>query len=169
MASLSETTEKPARVLVEEPEASVRQGVTATLTSAGYECSVSEMPSKTAKILASGENVDLVLCGIAERSQEHLDRMIRPDSPWNVVPVVISTGDVGLMAKVLEMGAYDVLFRPFQQELLIFTVRRALEYRRLKIETLFLRNRLGLGSGLFFSLSALVQEHRKSVGSNSAG
>lgn len=163
MTSTTETIDKPARVLVEDNEAAVREGITSTLTTAGYECRVSEAPSETSKILKSGENVDLVLCGIMKWTEGDFECIIHPDSPWNIIPVVIFTGDVGLMAKALQMGAYDVLFKPFQRELLIFTVRRALEHRRLKIETLFLRNRLGLGSGLSFSLSALVEEHRKSM------
>jgi DNA-binding NtrC family response regulator len=163
MSSTTDTIDKPARILVEDNEAGVREGIASTLTTAGYECRVSETPMETSKILESGENIDLVLCGTAEWTEEDLKRIIVSDSPWNVVPVVISTGDVGLMAKVLQMGAYDILLRPFRQEQLIFAVRRALEHRRLKIETLFLRNRLGLGSGISFSLSFLVKEHRKSM------
>jgi DNA-binding NtrC family response regulator len=148
--------------LLKTPKCPFGNGIISTLTTAGYECIVSGTPRETAKILGSEENIDLVLCGVAEGTDEDFTRIITPDSPWNVLPVVISTGDVDLMAKVLQMGAYDVLFRPFQQELLIFTVRRALEHRRLKIETLFLRNRVGLGSGICIPLSVLVAEHRKS-------
>jgi DNA-binding NtrC family response regulator len=46
------------------------------------------------------------------------------------------------------MGAYDFVLRPFEREQLIFAVKRALEYRRLKLENLFLRDRLGVGSGI---------------------
>jgi DNA-binding NtrC family response regulator len=163
MTSTTKTIDKPAVVLVEDNEAAVRDGITPTLTTAGYECIVSETPGETTKILGSGQSVDVVLCGIAEWTEEDFKRIISPDSPWNIIPVLISTGDVGLMAKVLQMGAYDVLLRPFQREQLIFAVRRALEHRRLKIETLYLKNCLHLGSGISFSLSDLVKEHRKSM------
>ncbi len=111
MTSTTETIDEPARILVEDNEARVREGITSTLTTAGYECRVSETPMATTKILKSGENVDLVLCGIAEWTEEDFKRIIVLDSPWNTIPVVISTGDVGLMGKVLQMGAYDVLLR----------------------------------------------------------
>ena len=61
------------------------------------------------------------------------------------------------------MGAYDVLLRPFRQEQLVFAVRRALEHRCLKIEALYLRNKVGLGSGISLPLSFLVKEWRKSM------
>jgi DNA-binding NtrC family response regulator len=160
---MTSTIDKPARILVEDNEAGVREGIASTLTTAGYECRVSETPTATTKILESGENIDLVLCGIGGWTEDDFNRIIVLDSPWNVIPVVISTGDIGLVAKVLQMGAYDVLLRPFRREQLISAVRRALEHRRLKIETLFLRSRLGLGSGISFSLSFLVKEHRKSM------
>lgn len=150
MTSTIETTDKPARILVEDNEANVREGIASTLTTAGYECRVSDTPMATIEILESGENIDLVLCGIGGWTEEDFNRIIVSDSPWNLIPVVISTGDIGLMEKALRMGAFDVLLRPFRREALIFATRRALEYRRLKIETLFLRSRMGLGSGIFF-------------------
>jgi hypothetical protein len=60
-----------------------------------------------------------------------------------------------------QVGAYNVLLKPFQREQLIFAVRRALEHRRLKIENFFLKDKLGLGSGIDFSLSELVESRRK--------
>jgi len=43
------------------------------------------------KVLKSGENVDLVVCGIAEWTEEDFDHILVEDSPWNIIPVVIST------------------------------------------------------------------------------
>ena len=95
--------------------------------------------------------------------RRNFDHILVKDSPWNIIPVVISTGDIDLAVKVLRMGAYDVLLRPFRQEQLVFAVRRALEHSRLKIEALYLRNKVGLGSGISLSLSFLVKEWRKSM------
>jgi len=63
---------------------------------------------------------------------------------------VVSSGtlDIFFTLKVLHMGAYDFVLRPFEREQLIFAVRRALDYRRLKLENLFLRDKLGVGSGI---------------------
>ncbi len=85
--------------------------------------------------------------GITEWPDEDFQGMIKtfPD-----VPVVVSSAryDIGFMLKVLRMGAYDFVLRPFEPEQLIIAVRRALDYRRLKLENLYLRDRLGLGSGI---------------------
>jgi len=163
MTSTPGTTHIPAPILVEDNEAAVRESITSTLTTAGYECIVSKTPMEITKILMSEENVDLVLCGIAEWTEEDFDHILVKDSPWNIIPVVISTGDIDLVVKVLRMGAYDVLLRPFRQEQLVFAVRRALEHRRVKIVALYLRNKVGLGSGISLPLSFLVKEWRKSM------
>jgi len=70
MTSTPGTTDIPARILVEHNEAAVRESIASTLTTAGYECIASKTPMEITKILTSGENVDLVLCGIAEWTEE---------------------------------------------------------------------------------------------------
>ena len=149
---------KPANILIEGNDVSIREIMTSLLVAEGYECQVAETLIETSKILRSGENVDLVVCGIAEWAEEDFRHMIRAT---DIVPVLVCTEKIGLMSKVLQKGAYDVLLRPFQQEQLIFAVGRALEHRRLKIENLFLKDKLGLGSRIDFSLSELVEERRK--------
>ena len=113
---------------------------------------------ETSKILRSEKNIDLVVCGIVKWTEEDFKQMIRAT---DIVPVLVSTEIVGLMAKVLQMGVYDVLLKPFQREQLVFAVGRALEDRRLKIENFFLKDKLGLGSGIDFPLSELVELRRK--------
>jgi cyclic di-GMP phosphodiesterase len=121
------------RILVEDDEETVREIIGSMLTSAGYECRMAGTPIETLDVLTSGEDFDLVCSGITEWPEEDFKRMVEtfPD-----VPVVVSTSthDRALMLKVLHMGAYDFLLRPFEREQLIFAVRRALEYRRLKLE-----------------------------------
>ena len=59
------------------------------------------------------------------------------------------------MLKVLDMGVYDLLFRPFHREQLVFAVP-ALHHRRLNLENLYLRDKIGLGSGIEIPLVLLV-------------
>jgi DNA-binding NtrC family response regulator len=151
-------TDKSAHILVEDNDASIRETITSLLAEEGYECRVAETLEEASTILSSGENIDLVVCGIEEWRKEDFKHMI---DATDIVPVLVSTGIVGLIAKVLQMGAYDVLLKPFQREQLIFAVRRALEHRRLKIETFFLKNKLGLGSGIDLPLGELVELRRK--------
>jgi len=159
MTSTTETTDKPARILIEDNEEATREIMTSILTAAGYECGVAATPAETLKVLKSGAKVDLVLCEIADWAEEDFKCMIWTTTP-DIIPVLVSTGVVGLMSKVLQMGAYDFLIKPFQREQLIFAVRRALQHRRLKLENFFLRDRLGLGSGIDIPLSLLGRRIR---------
>jgi DNA-binding NtrC family response regulator len=140
-------TPQPERILVEDDEETIREIMADMLTSAGYECRMVETPAAAFDALKSGKPFDLVCCGVTEWPDEDFERMVKT---FPKVPVVVSSGrpDISFMLKVLHMGAYDFVLRPFEREQLIFAVRRALDYRRLKLENLFLRDRLGVGSGI---------------------
>lgn len=130
-----------ARILVQDDEETIREIVALMLTSAGFECRAVATPKATLKILKSNKPVDLVLCGISEWPEKDFKRMTAtfPD-----VPVVVLTAahDIRVVLNGLRMGAYDFLLKPFRREQLIALARRALEYRRLKLEIRALRTRL---------------------------
>ena len=109
------------------------------------------------EIVESGERIDLVCCGVTEWPEDSLKSLIGKTS-WRSIPVIVSTAtlDLSLMMKVLDMGVYDLLFRPFHREQLVFAVRRALQHRRLKLENLYLRDKIGLGSSVEIPLSLLI-------------
>jgi len=161
MTSTTHTTDTPGRILVEDDEEAIREILTSMLTGTGYECIVAETPAQTLEILNSTERVDLVCCGVTEWAGNSLESMIGT-STSRTIPVIASSAtlDISLMMKVLNMGGYDFLLRPFTREQLVFAVRRALQYRRLKLENLFLRDRLHLGSGIEIPLSRLVGRGR---------
>jgi response regulator RpfG family c-di-GMP phosphodiesterase len=56
--------------------------------------------------------------------------------------VVTATQNIGAVLADVRKGAYDYLLKPFAREQLLATVRRALEYRRLKLENRALRANL---------------------------
>jgi two-component system, NtrC family, nitrogen regulation response regulator NtrX len=157
MTSTIETTDKPERILVEDDEETLREIMTHMLTAAGYECRGAETPTKTLEILDSEERIDLVCCGVTEWADNSFKSMIGTTAS-RTIPVIVSTAsfDISLMTKVLGMGCYDFVFRPFTAEQLVFAVRRALQHRRLKLENLYFRDRLGLGSGIEIPLNLLV-------------
>jgi len=159
MTSTIETTDKPERILIEDDddEETMREIMTHMLTAAGYECRVAETPTKTLEILDSGERIDLVCCGVTEWADDSFRSMIGKTASRTVPAIVSSaTFEPSLMMKMLGMGCYDFLFRPFTREHLVFAVRRALQHRRLKLENLYLRDRLRLGSGIEIPLNLLV-------------
>ena len=122
---------------------------------------MAETPSKTLQILNSEKRIDLVCCGVTEWVEDSLKSLIGTTTS-RTIPVIVSTAtpDISLMNKFLDMGGYDFLFRPFTREQLVFAVRRAMQHHRLKLENLFLRDRLRLGSGIEIPLSQLVGRWR---------
>jgi DNA-binding NtrC family response regulator len=84
----------------------------------------------------------LLLCGVMESSEDGLvERMTKqfPD-----IPVLVLSGceEFSIFSPALRLGAYDYLVKPFEREQLLAVVRRALEYRHLKLENRALRERL---------------------------
>jgi DNA-binding NtrC family response regulator len=126
-------------VVVQDYDAPIRQTVCALLTRAGYRCLQANSPAQVWAILKSGGEVGVVLCGLSidnyKSSEDWLvERMTQtfPDIP---VVVLSECHEIAMFAPDMSTGAYyDYLPKPFEPEELRALVRRALEYRRLKLE-----------------------------------
>lgn len=127
------TTHKPERILVQDDEETICEIVSSMLVGSHYECRAVASPAEVLDILSSGEQFDLVLCGLLETGEKFFKRMSEqfPDIP---LVVLSACHGFSMFSPALRDGAYDYLMKPFEREQLIFTVRRALEYRRLKLE-----------------------------------
>lgn len=66
------------------------------------------------------------------------------------IPVILITahGDIRMAVSAMRQGAYDFIEKPFEPELLLETVRRAGEKRRLILENRHLKEQLEKNSGL---------------------
>ncbi len=127
------TSHKPERILVQDDEETIREIISSMLVGVHYECRAVASPKEVLDILRSGEQFDLVLCGLLETGEKFFKRMGEqfPDIP---LVVLSACHDLQLYLSALRDGVYDYLMKPFEREQLIFAVRRALEYRRLKLE-----------------------------------
>jgi DNA-binding NtrC family response regulator len=128
------TAPKAERILVQDDQEPNREIVASMLTSAHYECRSIASPKELLDILRSGEQCNLVLCGLLETLEDgFFDRMSEqfPDIP---LVVLSACHDVSLFTIALRYGAYDYLQKPFEREQLMNVVGRALEYRRLKLK-----------------------------------
>lgn len=152
--------EIPQCVLIEHEEEGVRELMSSLLMRAGYECRVAETLDGLVYLYSVLPRLDLVCCGID--SFESLAVAERAPSPAPAPPVIVCvpTLDGTLITKALEMGACDVLFRPVIREQLLFSVRRALRYRRLRLENLYFRDKLHVGSGIEMPCSLLMGRWR---------
>ncbi len=134
---------KAERILVQHPEEAIREVILAMLGAVQCDCLAVETTADASRRLGSTGRFDLLLCHLAQSLEANLiERVTKrfPDLPI----VVMGARPVSMFLEALERGAYDYLQVPFERGQLLAVVRRALEYRRLKVENRDTRCRLGL-------------------------
>jgi len=132
------TSHKPERILVQHNEEPVREISASMLTSAGYECRQAASPGEVLEILRSDDQFALLLCKVMESTEEKLFECMAERVP-DIPAVVWGARPVSVFLDALCEGAYDYITVPFEREQLLNVVRRAIEYRRLKLENRALR------------------------------
>lgn len=60
--------------------------------------------------------------------------VLRSDTRWSRVPVIVLTADAGARLEALDLGATDFLTKPFDHTEILLRVRNALRTRRLHLE-----------------------------------
>lgn len=101
---------------------------------------------------------DLVTSDLMNAPLDGVSFLEKIKSQFPEMPILMITAvhDISVSLACIRNGAYDYLLKPFEREQLIFALRRALEYRNLKLENRKLqaqikkwrnRNRLA-GSGV---------------------
>jgi DNA-binding NtrC family response regulator len=127
---------KNERILLVDSQEELRNIVSSMLVSAGYECIEAESGLEALALLESGEQFHLVLAdlllpgldgvGLLERTKEK--------SPSTSVVIMTRVQDISLALAVIRSGAYDCLLEPFDRDLLMAVVGRALDDQRAKLE-----------------------------------
>jgi putative nucleotidyltransferase with HDIG domain len=87
-------------------------------------------------VVDSGSEVALMLCDVLMADLDGFCLLERVKDKYPDISVVMATEvhHVGVVLSAFRWGASDYLLKPFDQEHLLSTVRRALEHRRLKLE-----------------------------------
>ena len=124
------------RILVVDDEETMCEVISSTLSSVGYECRTTTSAIEALAILDSGEEFALLISNLMMAKMDGFVLLERTRDRFPDMPFVMETGvyDSSVIAKAYQEGAYDYITKPFIQEWLVAAVRRALEYRRLKIE-----------------------------------
>ena len=124
------------RILVVEEDETGLEHLVSTLNSADYTCRKAGDGRKALSALNSGEEFALVLSDVVIAGVDGLGLLEHIKANYPDTPVVLKTAasEVSLVHAALRSGAYDYLLQPFEREQLLLVVRRALEYRRLKLE-----------------------------------
>jgi putative nucleotidyltransferase with HDIG domain len=122
-------------ILVTDDEAYIRDILCRMLMSAGYSCSACADGSEALNKLA-GESYALLLLDLKMpgRSGEEVLLEAAARYPETAVIMVTAIADVKTVIRLMKFGAYDYLVKPVDLDMLLLSVNRALEKRRLRLE-----------------------------------
>ena len=126
---------EPATVLVVDDELGIREGCRRILSRAGHQVVVAAAGEEGWQQIQSGQ-FDLVLLDIMMpdiNGMELLKRIV-PFDPDLVCIIITGYATVELAVQAIKGGAYDFISKPFDANVLLMTVRRGLERRRLSLE-----------------------------------
>jgi DNA-binding NtrC family response regulator len=136
------------KILVVDDEAEIRSLLAAVLQNKGYEVVTAE-DGAAALQAVSRERPAVILMDLSMPRMNGMDALPEIKRLDAEVPVIICTAhaDLATAVRAMKLGAYDYLTKPFDVELLILTLERAVERHRLhsRIEEL---KRQGQGSSL---------------------
>jgi putative nucleotidyltransferase with HDIG domain len=132
------------RILVVNDEEPIRQIIVSMLTTAGYDCMTAADGLEALTVIESGEAFDLLLSNFMMPNLDGMGLLERIQGRFPNMLFVLESAckDFSVFGAALRNGAYDYLQEPFERDQLLFLVGRALEYRRLKLESLTYQTKL---------------------------
>jgi DNA-binding NtrC family response regulator len=131
------------RILIADDEAKIRKVMSLLLRDEGYEVRAVD-DGLSAVREAEGFKPDIVLLDQQMPDMTGMEalKQIKAARPEQVVIIVTAYGSISLAVDAIKNGAYDFIEKPFDNDKLLLTVRRALEYKNLSGELNQLKNRL---------------------------
>ncbi len=135
-------------VLVIDDKESVRQMLSKTLESEGYEVDVARDGMDGLR-KAKEKRFDLVLTDLKLPQMDGLEVLssMKELDPDLSVIVMTAYGTIETAVQAIKQGAFDYLAKPFDPDHLNFLIKRALENRRLLAENVLLREELAYNLG----------------------
>jgi cyclic di-GMP phosphodiesterase len=124
-----------ARILVVDDEVLVRDILAHKLTTQGYVCASCEDGNSALRLLGE-QGFDLLLADVERIEMGWSAFLMEAERfcPDIAVMLLASEGNLEVAVSALKGGAYDYIMKPFTLEEVTFSVRRALEKRRLLME-----------------------------------
>jgi len=122
-------------VLIVDDEAGIRDILSRKLSAAGFQCLTAPDGLNAMKLLKTGQP-DLVLLDVTMpgKSGAAVLKDIKAKYPDIAVIMVTAVADVQVVISLMKAGAYDYVIKPVELNVLLFSIERALEKRRLKLE-----------------------------------
>jgi two-component system, NtrC family, response regulator AtoC len=135
------------RLLIVEDDAGSRQSLSQLLGEAGHAVETEGDPER-ALARATSEEFDLILCSVKLSGTDGLSflRRLRTEGGTGAIIMTSSPGSEDVALAAMREGAYDYLQKPFKNDEVIMTLRKAEERERLRREVETLRSSLGIGA-----------------------
>jgi len=129
------SNENKVKILIVDDEAGIRDVLSRKLSSAGFQC-LTAPDGKDAMKLLKSDRADLVLLDVTMpgKSGAAVLKDIRKKYPDIAVIMVTAVADVQMVINLMKAGAYDYVIKPVELNVLLFSIGRALEKRRLILE-----------------------------------
>ena len=129
------TNHKGTRILIADDDISVRKILSLRLTAEGYDC-VTASDGDGALEKLSDSQFALALLDITMPGKSGVDvlKEIQAKYPDMVAIMVTAVADIEIAINSLRIGAYDYIIKPFDFNVLVISIDRALEKRRLVLE-----------------------------------
>ncbi len=128
----SETSERE-RILVADDEEGLRELLTDVLTEEGYTADSVSTGTEALERLQGDTSYDLLLLDLKMPGISGIEILERLRSNGNDVPVIMITGygTSSSAIRAMQMGAYDYLIKPFENDEVLVVVRRLFEHQAL--------------------------------------
>lgn len=149
---LMETENKPKKILIIDDEENMRHMLQTMLTRYGYDIYTAKDGAEGLEQLA-GHQFDFVLCDVKMPRMNGMEFLrAGRDRLFSTTVIMMSAyGSIDTALEAMKHGAYDFVSKPFKNEEIRLTIKKAEERERLKRENVELKDRiLSIGGSLSF-------------------
>ncbi len=131
MANEDQGLDRP-RILVVDDELTIRKSIQKRLEKEGYEVTSADNANDALQLFQEN-SFDTVISDIRMEEMDGLELLKKLQSQRRDIPVIMVTGAPSLdtAQESIKEGAYDYITKPIEREILINTVKRSLEKKRL--------------------------------------
>src|SRR5207245_4687002 len=148
----------PARILVVDDERGMREVLSTILGRAGHSVATAADSQEALQCIGS-DIFDLVITDLKMPGRlggMEVVRAVKDIAPDTVVLVLTAYATLEVGIEAMKLGAYDVLTKPFNNDHVELTVRKALDAKRLSAENVLLKRELKDRAG-FENIIAISQ------------
>jgi DNA-binding NtrC family response regulator len=122
------------RIIAIDDDQTFLKSIKRSLVTSGFKSITLENdPKKAASIFEDGQTFDVALIDVSMPGMEGLELLerIKSNSPETECVMITGLDEASAAVRAIKIGAYDYLVKPVERDVLILTVKRALERKRL--------------------------------------